>query len=73
MKYNRVNEMQVLKTYKKIINDCYSIGYWRDYVSIDLMAYVLKTSTYQIKKAYKSLKEKRIFRNKKSTNCFCRI
>lgn len=57
-KYEKVNDMQVLKKYYDIQAEMNKIGCWCDYVSIDFLAKELKTSKYQIKKAYKSLKEK---------------
>lgn len=59
-KYNKVNENQVLKEYHNFLNGCNEVGLWVDYVSVELMAYRLKTSKYQIRKIYKELKEKEL-------------
>lgn len=64
-KYNKVNENQVLKEYYNFQNGNNEVGLWVDYVSIDLMAYMLKTSKYQIRKIYKELKEKGLMEIKK--------
>lgn len=57
-KYKKVNDMQVLKKYYDIQSKMNKIGCWCDYVSIGFLAKELRTSKYQIQKAYKSLKEK---------------
>lgn len=57
-KYNKVTDMQVLAKMYEIQSRHYKIGIWLDYVSMNLIAKELKTSMYQIKKAYISLKEK---------------
>ena len=57
-KYNKVNEIQVLREYYNFQNGHNEAGLWLDYVPIELMAYELKTSKYQIRKIYKNLKEK---------------
>ena len=49
-KYRKVTDMEVLKKYYEIVLEI-------DYVPIDLMAEELKTSKYQIRKIYRSLKE----------------
>lgn len=57
-KYTKVTDMQVLSAYYELQSSHNIIGLWLDYVPIDLMAKHLKTSKYQVSKAYKSLKEK---------------
>lgn len=57
-KYEKVNDMKVLKKYYDIQSEMNKIGCWCDYVSIDFLAKELETSKYQIQKAYKNLKEK---------------
>lgn len=64
-KYNKVNEIQVLKEYYNFQNNYNEVGLWVDYVPVELMAYVLKTSKYQIRKIYKDLKEKGLMELKK--------
>lgn len=56
-KYTKVTDMQVLKKYYEMQSKYYGIGVWLDYVSMDFIAKEMKTSKYQIRKAYKSLKE----------------
>lgn len=56
-KYNKVTDMQVLKKYYEMQSKYNSIGVWLDYVSMDFIAKEMGTSKYQIRKAYKSLKE----------------
>lgn len=57
-KYEKVNDMQVLKKYYEIQSYFNKKGLWIDYLSAEDMARELKTSKYQIQKAFKSLKEK---------------
>lgn len=57
-KYNKVTDMQVLKKYHDIQNFYDSKGVWLDYLSVSDLARELKTSKYQIQKAFKTLKEK---------------
>ena len=57
-KYNRVTDMQVLKKYHDIQSFYDSKGVWLDYLSVSDLARELKTSKYQIQKAFKNLKEK---------------
>jgi len=64
-KYNKVNDIQVLKEYYNFQNNYNEVGLWVDYVPIELMAYILKTSKYQIRKIYKDLKEKGLMELKK--------
>lgn len=59
-KYNKVNEIQVLKEYYNFLYNNNKLGLWVDYVSVELMAHMLKTSKYQIRKIYKALKEKEL-------------
>ena len=47
--------MKVLKTYYDEQSLNYSCGIWCDYISVKYMALLLKTSAYQIAKAYKQL------------------
>lgn len=56
-KYNKVTDIQVLKTYYDLQSSHNIVGLWLDYVPIALMAEHLKTSKYQVNKAYKKLKE----------------
>lgn len=57
-KYTKVTDMEVLKKYYEMQNKYYGIGVWLDYISMEFIAKEMKTSLYQIKKAYKTLKEK---------------
>ena len=57
-KYKKVTDEDVLVAYKKMQDRHYEVGLWLDYIPISLMAIELKTSKYQVQKAYKSLKEK---------------
>lgn len=57
-RYNKVTDIEVLKTYYETQNNFYSNGCWVDYISMDYLAAILKTSKYQIQKAYKTLKER---------------
>ena len=57
-KYEKVDDIQVLLKYYNIQCEMNEIGCWCDYISIEHLAKELKTSRYQIQKAYKSLKEK---------------
>lgn len=68
--YKKVNDMQVLKKYYDIQSEMNKIGCWCDYVSIDFLAKELRTSKYQIKKAYKSLKEKEYIELEKEPTYF---
>lgn len=56
--YNKITDMEVLKTYKEIMSDFHSKGAWIDNVPIPIMAMRLITSEYQIRKAYKNLAAK---------------
>lgn len=57
-KYQKVRELEVLESYYDFQNGHNQYGLWVDYMSIPDLAYYLKTSRYQIQKAFKSLKEK---------------
>ena len=57
-KYQKVSELEVLESYYDFQNGHNQYGLWVDYMSISDLAYYLKTSRYQIQKAFKSLKEK---------------
>lgn len=57
-KYKKVNDMQVLKKYYDIQSFYDSKGVWLDYLSVSDLAKELKTSKYQIQKAFKTLREK---------------
>ena len=57
-KYKKVNDIQVLKKYYDIQNFYDSKGVWLDYLTADDLAKELETSKYQIRKAFKNLKEK---------------
>lgn len=56
-KYTKVTDMQVLKKYYELQSKYDGIGLWLDYVPMNFIAKEMKTSKYQIRKAYKSLKE----------------
>ena len=56
-KYKKIDCMEVLKKYYDEWNQCYGCGIWIDCISVECMAYLLGTSTYQVKKAYKKLAE----------------
>lgn len=56
--YKKVTDMEVLKKYHEILCEWRRNGYWQDFISIEEMARFLKTSKYQIQKAYRNLKEK---------------
>ena len=51
-KYEKITEMQLLKEYYEILNE-----YGIDYLSAIQLAKLLKTSKYQIYKAFDKLKE----------------
>ena len=69
-KYEKVSDIQVLKKYYDIQGEMDKIGCWCYYVSIDFLSKELKTSKYQIKKAYKSLKEKEYIKLEKVPTYF---
>lgn len=69
-KYKKVNYMEVLIKYFEIQSKLNSMGFWCDYLSIDFLANELKTSKYQIKKAYKILKEKEYIKLEKFPTSF---
>jgi len=71
--YKKVSDIEVLKKYHEIQSEMNKLGFWRDYLSIEFLAKELKTSKYRIQKAYKSLKEKRIYRIKTSTYYIWRL
>lgn len=64
-KYTKVSDDIVLKAYKNIQSKNNKIGNWVDYISINSMALNLKTSKYQVRKAYKSLKGKGLMKLEK--------
>lgn len=69
-KYNKVTDMQVLKKYYELQEKHYERGIWLDYIPQYLLADVMKTSEYQIKKAYRSLKEQGYMELKKYPTSF---
>ena len=56
-KYKKVTDIEVLKTYYNLQSNHNAAGIWLDYIPVDVMENYLKTSKYQIRKAYKNLKE----------------
>ena len=64
-RYKKVTENEVLKKYNEIQGKLNKIGCWCDYISINFLAKELDTSKYQVRKAYKSLLEKRYIKLEK--------
>lgn len=56
-KYKKVTDMEVLKEYYEFQSRYYKAGIWFDYIPIHLLAQEMKTSKYQIRKAYRNLKD----------------
>lgn len=54
-KYKKVSKDEVLEMFYDLQTKFWKVGCWVDGISVEFLAHKMKTSTYQIRKAYKQL------------------
>lgn len=69
-KYKKVSKEEVLKKFYDTQTRLWKAGYWADGISIQFLAHRMKTSTYQIRKAYKQLVEEGYLKLEKVPTAF---
>ena len=56
-KYNKVTDIQVLKGYYERFHELNKAGFWCDYLPCYEVARVLQTSKYQVRRAFRNLRD----------------
>lgn len=56
-KYKKVSKEEVLEMFYDLQTKFWKSGCWVDGISVDFLAHEMRTSEYQIRKAYKQLAE----------------
>lgn len=69
-KYKKVSKEEVLKMFYDLQTKFWKAGCWVDGISAKFLAHRMKTSTYQIRKAYKQLAEEGYLKLKKVPTAF---
>ena len=69
-KYKKVSKEEVLKMFYDLQNKFWEAGCWVDGLSVEFLANRMKTSTYQIRKAYKQLAEEGYLKLEKTPTAF---
>lgn len=69
-KYKKVSKEEVLETFYDLQAKFWKAGCWVDGISAKFLAHRMKTSTYQIRKAYKKLEEEGYLKLKKVPTAF---
>ncbi len=69
-KYEKVSKEEVLEIFYDLQTKFWKSGCWVDGISAKFLAHRMKTSTYQIRKAYKQLAEEGYLKLKKVPTAF---
>ncbi len=69
-KYKKVSKEEVLEMFYDLQTKFWKAGCWRDGISAQFLAHRMKTSTYQIKKAYRQLAEEGYLKLEKVPTAF---
>lgn len=64
-KYKKVSKEEVLEVFYDLQTKFWKVGCWAEGISVEFLAHEMRTSEYQIRKAYKQLAEEVIPKTKK--------
>lgn len=69
-KYKKVSKEEVLEMFYDLQTKFWKSGCWVDGISVDFLAHEMRTSEYQIRKAYKQLAEEGYLKLEKVPTAF---
>lgn len=69
-KYKKVFKVEVLAMFYDLQTKFWEVGCWVDGISVEFLAHEMKTSEYQIRKAYKQLAEEGFLKLEKVPTAF---
>ncbi|MCI6189882.1 MAG: hypothetical protein MR691_08075 [Clostridium sp.] len=69
-KYKKVSKEEVLETFYDLQTKFWKSGCWVEGISVDFLAHEMRTSEYQIRKAYKQLAEEGYLKLEKVLTAF---
>ena len=69
-KYKKVSKEEVLEVFYDLQTKFWKVGCWAEGISVEFLAHEMRTSTYQIRKAYKQLAEEGYLKLEKVPTAF---